>query len=92
MTTDEISNTTLDKNGNVVYSIEKEKIMQILADSIPQNTRINDVLKGGLLFIADIIHQMDPENNKRILDASKGLLECEYHIIQKKFKENNLKS
>lgn len=87
MTTDEISNTTLDKNGNVIYSIEKEKIMQILADSIPQNTRIDDVLKGGLLFIADIIHQMDPENNKRILDASKLLLECEYRVIQKKFKE-----
>lgn len=87
MTTDEMSDTTLDKNGNVVYSIKKEEIMQTLADSIPQNTKISDVLKGGLLFVADIIHQMDPENNKTILDASKTLLECEYRIIQKKFKE-----
>ena len=87
MTTDEMSNTTLDKNGNIIYSIEKEEIMQTLANSIPQNTKISDVLKGGLLFVADIIHQMDPENNKTILDASKKLLECEYRIIQKKFKE-----
>ena len=86
--TEDISNFSINENGDIIRHLEKEKVMQILADSIPENTQIKDVLFGGLLFLADIIHQMDPDRKHNILTISQNMLECEYKIIQRHFTEH----
>lgn len=86
--TEDISNFSINKNGDIVQHLEKEEVMEILADSLPENTQIKDVLYGGILFLADIIHQMDPDNKRDILTISQNMLECEYKIIQKHFTEH----
>lgn len=82
-----LSEFILDGHGNLSKRkhYEKAEMFKILADSIPENTPIIDVLYGGLLFMADIIHQMDPNNSKNILELSKGILDCEYDIMQKNY-------
>lgn len=84
----ELSNLHLDEHGNLTQHFEKEDVWKMLADSMPINIQIKDALYGGLLFVADIIHQIDPNNERNILEISKGLLECEYHIIKDKFAEH----
>ena len=84
----ELSNLHLDEQGNLTQHFEKEDVWKMLADSMPINIQIKDALYGGLLFVADIIHQIDPNNERNILEISKGLLECEYHIIKDNFAEH----
>lgn len=83
----ELSNLHLDEHGNLTQHFEKEDVWAMLADSMPTNIQLKDALYGGLLFVADIIHQIDPNNERNILEISKNLLECEYHIIKNKFAE-----
>jgi hypothetical protein len=83
--TNKLSNIHLDEHGNLTQHFEKEDVFVMLADSMPTNIQLKDALYGGLLFVADIIHQIDPNNEKNILEISKGLLECDYHIIKRKF-------
>lgn len=80
-----LSNIHLDEHGNLTQHFEKEDVFVMLADSMPTNIQLKDALCGGLLFVADIIHQIDPNNEENILEIAKGLLECEYHIIKDKF-------
>lgn len=82
-----LSNIHLDEHGNLTQHFEKEDVFVMLADSMPTNIQIKDALYGGLLFVADIIHQIDPNNEKNTLEIAKGILECEYHIIKRKFSE-----
>ena len=87
MNTENLSNTYLTNGGDLTQHMEKEEVYLLLANTMPENVQIKDALRGTILFLADIIHQMDPENNSMILELSKKMLDCEYHIIQKKFKE-----
>lgn len=87
MDTENLSNTYLTNGGDLTQHMEKEEVYLLLANSMPQNIQLKDALYGGLLFVADVIHQIDPENESMILELSKNMLDCEYHNIQKKFKE-----
>lgn len=82
MNNDELSNTFITDDGDITHHIEKEEIYLMLANSIPEKVQIKDVLSGAIIFLADIIHQMDPENKAMILEVSKNMLDCEYRIIQ----------
>lgn len=84
----ELSNLKLDEHGNLTQHFEKQDVFEMLANSLPQYIQLKDALYGGVFFLADIIHQIDPNNERNVLEISKGLLECEYHIIKDKFAEH----
>lgn len=85
---EELSHINVDEHGNLTQHFEKLDVFEMLANSLPQNIQLKDALYGGVFFLADIIHQIDPNNESNVLELSKGLLECEYHIIKDKFAEH----
>ena len=86
MNTENLSNTYLTNCGDLTQHMEKEEVYLLLANTMPENVQLKDALSGTILFLADIIHQMDPEKGS-VLEISKRMLDCEYHIFQKKFEK-----
>ena len=62
----------------------KDIIQEALANAIPEGASLGVVLKGGLMFIADCIHQLDPKTDNT-LDLAKHYLECAFKMYQETY-------
>lgn len=66
-----------------------EKIIDLvyerLAAAVPEGTNKGEALRAALRFAADCVHQIDKEDNSMVLDASIGILKCEFKNFQTKF-------
>ena len=66
-----------------------EKIIDLvyerLAAAVPEGTNKGEALRAALRFASDCVHQIDKEDNSMVLDASIGILKCEFKNFQTKF-------
>ena len=56
-----------------------------LASSVPQGINKKEALRAGIRFVADCIHQIDQSDDNTVMDASIGLLKCEFKVFQERF-------
>ena len=56
-----------------------------LASSVPQGIDKKEALRAGIRFVADCIHQIDQSDDNTVMDASIGLLKCEFKVFQEIF-------
>lgn len=59
----------------------KENIQEILSNAVPIGAHLGVVLQGGLMFIADCIHQIDPKTDDT-LRLAKNYLEAAFKVYQ----------
>ena len=61
-----------------------------LASSVPQGIDKKEALRAGIRFVADCIHQIDQSDDNTVMDASIGLLKCEFKVFQEIFNRQKL--
>jgi hypothetical protein len=60
-------------------------VYERIAAAVPEGTNKGDALRAALRFAADCVHQIDKKDNSMVLDASIGILKCEFKNFQIKF-------
>lgn len=62
----------------------KETIQEVLSNAVPEGASLGVVLQGGLMFVADCIHQMDPKTDDT-LRLAKNFLESAFKMYQETY-------
>lgn len=60
-------------------------VYERIAAAVPEGTNKGEALRAALRFAADCIHQINKEDNNMVLEASIGILKCEFRIFRDKF-------
>ena len=60
-------------------------VYERIAAAVPEGTNKGEALRAALRFAADFVHQINKEDNNPVLEASIGILKCEFKNFQNKF-------
>ena len=60
-------------------------VYERIAAAVPEGTNKGEALRDALRFAADCVHQINKEDNNPVLEASIGILKCEFKNFQNKF-------
>ena len=69
--------------------IRTEEIIDLVyervAAAVPPGANRGEALRAALRFAADCIHQIDASDDNPVLEASIGILKCEFKNFQERF-------